>query len=597
MSVHYQISQAMQHVRAGRLAEAEQLRRAIMRDHPNLPALQNLRMMVAAAYNDRGIELRLKGAFEESNAMFDRSMNLLPENAHAHCNKGNSMRDLLRFDAAIAEYRRAIQIDPRLAPAHTNLGNAFSDLGQFDHAVAAYQKSLEINPDDALVLSHIANALRELGRLDAALAAVQKSIRLKPTLGKAFECLGNIHFDSKKFDEAIVAFKKAIELNPSSASAYSNLGSAMGASGKLREAVELCAKSVQLNPNHFLGFVSLGSALAELGRYKEASAAFERVIQLRPETADAHWNLSFIQLVHGDFERGWIEHEWRKKSRAPSRPRKFSEPEWAGENLDGRTILLFSEQGLGDTIQFVRYVPQVAARGGRVVLSCPPELIRLLKDFPGISRIPAGDDYSHFDCQCALMSLPKVFGTRLETIPAPIPYLNAPIEQKELWRTKLGDRGQTLRVGLAWAGHAKHSRDRWRSMKLEQLAPLAAIRGIRFYSLQIGDAARQAKTSPTGMELIDLTSDITDFADTAGLVDNLDLVISVDTASAHLAGAMGKPVWLLLPCVPDWRWLLDRTDSPWYPTMRIFRQSAMDDWSRPITEAAHALADFVSRKR
>jgi ADP-heptose:LPS heptosyltransferase len=223
-------------------------------------------------------------------------------------------------------------------------------------------------------------------------------------------------------------------------------------------------------------------------------------------------------------------------------------------------------------------------------------LIRLLSGFPGVSEIPAGDELPHFDCQSPLMSLPKIFGTRVETIPAPIPYLKAPAELAAAWREKLDRSEKKLRVGLVWAGHPKHGRDRWRSMKLQNLAPLAAIKGIQFYSLQKGDGVGRVANPPAGMELIDASADLGDFADTAGLVDNLDLVISVDTAAAHLAGGMGKPVWLLLPSVPDWRWMLNRTDSPWYPTMRIFRQSKLGDWEPPIARVVEALTELAARK-
>jgi hypothetical protein len=260
--------------------------------------------------------------------------------------------------------------------------------------------------------------------------------------------------------------------------------------------------------------------------------------------------------------------------------------------LNGRTILLHAEQGLGDTIQFGRYAPLVAERGGRVVISCPEELRQLLESLPGVARVTAEIEPGNFDCHCPLMSLPAVFGTRVETIPAPARYLQAPAPLTDSWRNRIGYE-VGMRVGLAWAGNPKHKRDRRRSISLAQLAPLSTAKGVRFYSLQKGDAAGQAATPPDGMRLIDFSAELRNLADAAGAVENLDLVISVDTATAHLSAALGKPTWVLVPFVPDWRWMLHRADSPWYPTMRLFRQRVPGDWNGLIGQITQALCELV----
>jgi hypothetical protein len=374
-----------------------------------------------------------------------------------------------------------------------------------------------------------------------------------------------------------------------------NLAMALGAAGKVEEAVNIAKTAVEMKSDYAEGFNTLGNLLADLGRYDDAAAAFGRAIQLRPDYAVAHWNLSLILLLRGDFEAGWAEHEWRRKTTVESHPREFEQPMWDGGDLHGRTILLHHEQGFGDMIQFIRYAPLVAERGGRVILSCPTELASLLREIPQIAEVHAGDDLPEFDCHCPILSLPAVFKTRVETIPAKTPYLKAPVESVDRWREILGAKDGKLRVGLAWAGNPRRRLDRRRSIRLEQLAPLSMVKGVRLYSLQKGQTPQTSTGVPAGLELIDLSSRLHDFAETAGAIENLDLVISVDTAVAHLAGAMGKPVWVLIGYVPASRWMLDRNDSPWYPTMRLFRQPAMDDWSTPIAQIAQALREMTDR--
>jgi len=298
-----------------------------------------------------------------------------------------------------------------------------------------------------------------------------------------------------------------------------------------------------------------------------------------------------LLLLQGDFKRGWQEHEWRWKCRDyPSPQRNFAQPLWDGSALERRTLLLHTEQGLGDAIQFIRYLPLVAQRGGKIIIECQAELRRLfqtmLEKCPIVVR---GDPLPAFDLHCPLLSLPLIFGTTLENIPQTVPYLHADAQDVKKWRERLDEHSPHLKMGLVWAGSPTNKNDRSRSIKLQSLAPLGQVPGVRLLSLQKGAAAAEAKTPPMGMELVDYTQELTDFADTAALIANLDLLISVDTAVVHLAGAMGKLVWTLLPFSPDWRWLLERENSPWYPTMRLFRQQVIGDWDNVITRVASAL--------
>jgi len=338
----------------------------------------------------------------------------------------------------------------------------------------------------------------------------------------------------------------------------------------------------------------LGIALNDKGQSDEAVAAYWQAVAIDPDLPASQWNLALALLVRGDFAQGWGKYEWRRKCAdiGCARP-DIIQQQWHGEPLEGRTILLHAEQGFGDTIQFMRYLPLVVQCGGRVIVECQSELQRLLKIMaPDIPIIARGQPLPDFDLQCPLLSVPKAMGTTLATIPAHVPYLRADAQDMQAWRNRLADHGHCMKVGLIWAGNPRHKNDRNRSMKLAHFAHLAQVQGVQFYNLQKGEAAAEAKTFPLGMALIDWTDELKDFADTAGLIANLDLVIAVDTAVAHLAGAMGKPVWTLLPFCPDWRWLRGREDSPWYPTMRLFRQPANGDWNSVMKRVAEALASF-----
>ncbi len=295
-------------------------------------------------------------------------------------------------------------------------------------------------------------------------------------------------------------------------------------------------------------------------------------------------------MLLGDLATGWKEFEWGRKSPRVTIPRQFTQPRWKGEELSGKTILLYAELGSGDTIQFIRYARMVAKRGGKAIVECQPGLETLLRSMTEIHQVfPEGHPLPPFDVQCPMMSLPLEFGTTLETIPADIPYLAPPPDRIAAWREKIGDHSDHQNVGLVWAGRPDHKNDRQRSMRLEQFAPLAEIKSIRFHSLQKGPAAAQADAPPPGMDLTNWTKDLHDFTETAALIANLDLLISVDTSVAHLAGAIGKPVWVLIPFVPDFRWMLNRNDTPWYPTLKLFRQKALRDWTGPIADVTRAL--------
>jgi hypothetical protein len=376
---------------------------------------------------------------------------------------------------------------------------------------------------------------------------------------------------------------------------HCDLGIALGAVGEFDEAIAACRQAIALKPDYAGAHNNLGVSLMAVGGLDEAVEAFRRAIALKPDLADAHNNLGMTLLQNGRFEEGWAEYEWRWKTRQhlAGGARRFEAPLWNGEAIGSRVILLHAEQGLGDTLQFCRYAPVVAATG-RTVLEVQPPLVRLLSGLRGVIEVVArGDALPSFDLQCPLLSLPRALGTTLDTIPAATPYLAADPALARVWRERLS-RLDGLRVGLVWAGGKKldpawAAADRRRSVALDTMAPLGDVAGVSFVSLQKGEPASQALNPPNGMAVYDSTADLHDFADTAALIDVLDLVISVDTAVAHLAGALGKPVWLVNRFDTDWRWLLNRDDSPWYPTLRQFRQRAPGDWHSVFLRVREAL--------
>ncbi len=464
--------------------------------------------------------------------------------------------------------------------------------GRLAEAEKIYRQVLAEQPNrpDALHLLGVIAA--QIGQTEAAIDLVQRAIAVNPAVAEYHNDLGNALRDKRQLDEAAAAFRQALRLKPDYVVAQNNLGNVLSDQGLLDEGIALYRRALRLKPDYAGAYNNLGKALRDKGLFDEAIAALRHALRLKPDYAEAHHNLSLILLLKGDFAEGWPEHEWRLRLKSVSPTRgEFVQPRWDGSALDGRKICLHPEQGIGDTIQFVRYVPVVANRGGKVILQCQPALCRLFASLAGIENVVgAGEPPPDCDVHCPLLSLPLVFGTRMETIPAAIPYLKADGELSRHWAGRLAD-SAGKKTGIVWAGSAGYANDRGRSLDLSLLGPLANVQGVRLYSLQKGQAARQLSYPPRGMELADHTAQLNDFADTAALIANLDLVISVDTAVAHLAGALGKLVWVLLPYSPDWRWLLDREDSPWYPTMRLFRQKSLGNWTEVIERVAQALGE------
>jgi tetratricopeptide (TPR) repeat protein len=489
--------------------------------------------------------------------------------------------------AHLARLRTAAALHANQPQCLFDLANALLAAGELAEAIGCYRQAVALRPDFAEAFNNLGVALRRSGAIDEAITAFGKALEAHLDYADAHNNLGIALCDKRDWNAAVACFRRAVTLRPDFADACGNLGNAQLGRGDVDSAIACLRRAVQLRPDSFGMHNNLANALLENGDFTAAMAECRQSLALKPDYAEAHLSLSLMLLLQGDWEHGWPEYEWRwlsKEHRSPTA--NFSQPRWQGEELGGRHILLHSEQALGDTLQMARYVPLVAARGGKVILACQPELAQLMRGIQDVDAVyHRRAALPNFDLHCPLLSLPGVFKTTPQTVPANVPYIRAAPELVEKWRKRL-EAESGKKVGLVWAGRPDHSRDRQRSIRLEQLADLA-MGGVCLISLQKGEAAWHAR--PPKMRLIDYTDELVDWSETAALVANLDLVITVDTAVAHLAGAMGKPVWVLMQFVPDWRWMLNRADSPWYPTMRLLRQKALADWRSPITHAAEAL--------
>jgi tetratricopeptide (TPR) repeat protein len=549
----------------------------------------------ADAHNNLGNILTNQGRLEEAAASYSRAIALRPDYAVVHSNLGNVLSGQEKLDEAIASYRRAIELQPDYAVAYLNLSNTLKKQNKLGEATAACRDALKYDPNYAEAYLNLANILMDQGKLTEAEATCAKAVALKPDMALFHYNLANILKGQGKLEQAIVEYSTSIRLNPKSFQAMLNMGNAFELQGNFDKAESAIFQALAVRPDYPEALLNLGNLRMLQGRHDDAEAAIGRAGELAPEMPGAHLNKGLHWLVRGRLADGWPEYEWRWQCpTAFPPPRGLPEPQWLGEELNGRAILLHCEQGIGDAIQFVRYAPLVAARGGKIFIECPPTLTRLFQNTANLGAIiTKGDPLPRFELQCPLMSLPLAFKNDLKSIPAAVPYLFPDPKLVETWGKKLKPSNGKRKIGLVWAGSPTFRNDLYRSMLVSKLKALASVKNADFYSLQKKSSSSPIDFSQAGIELIDLTADLNDFADTAALISHLDLVIGVDTAVVHLAGAMAKPVWLLVPFNPDWRWMLNRSDSPWYPTMRIFRQTKLGDWDSVMQRVSETLVRDV----
>jgi Flp pilus assembly protein TadD len=453
--------------------------------------------------------------------------------------------------------RRSMDADPSAAGPHYTLGRLFQAEGRLAEAEASYLRAIELAPGSAKSHNNLGCVQHMQGKLDLAVASYRRALAIDGSLPQASQNLATITSDPALAESAIAGYLRRLRENPDDARVHNDLG----------------------------------NVYRELGRHREARASFDAAVALDPEVAEAHLSRAHELLLCGDYAAGWKEHEWRWKVKGLGAPMPaFGQPLWDGTALPGKTLLLHAEQGLGDTIQFIRYAPLAAQRCGTVILECQPEIAGVLRPTPGLARVVArGEPLPAFDAHLPVMSLPRIFETTVDSIPWSGPYVRADPRRVEQWRGAL-EPGARLRIGLAWAGRPQNWDDRKRSIPLAEFAPLFGVAGLSFYSLQWGEGAGQIASLPAGMRIRDFGNAIRDFSEMAALIASLDLVISVCTSVSHLAGALGARTWLLAAYAADWRWLLERGDSPWYPSMRIFRQRRSGDWPGVMTRVAAELA-------
>jgi tetratricopeptide (TPR) repeat protein len=499
-----------------------------------------------------------------------------------------------RLQAAEQIYRQILAADPNHADAWHLLGVANAQAGNHERAVEYICRALALKPDWAEAQLNLGNASMAQGKLDEAVAAYRRALELRPDFVEAHNNLGNLLKEQGKLDQAAACYRRALELKPDFVEAHNNHANLLKEQGDLDEAVACYRRVLELKPDFAEAHNNLGVALKGQRKLDQALACYRRALELKPDFADAGWNHAFLSLLGGDFQRGWAEYHWLWKTE-PFARREFSQALWDGQPLDGRTILLHAEHGLGDAIQFIRYAPLVKQRGGTVIVQCPKLLLSLLTGCAGIERLVGrADPLPAFDVQAPLESLPAIFRTALEDIPAAVPYLFAEPDRVQRWRRELGGGG--FKIGIAWQGNRRFRSDRDRSIPLSCFEPLASLPGARLFSLQKGAAVEQLHDLAGRFPVTELSSRLDDFTDTAAVMMNLDLVVTSDTVIAHLAGALGVPVWVALSLVPDWRWLLDRSDSPWYPTMRLFRQDRRGDWQGAFRRIEVALGEQMARQ-
>jgi tetratricopeptide (TPR) repeat protein len=548
------------------------------------------------ALNNRGVTLHTMGRHGEALASFDRAIALQADYVDALCNRGNSLNALKRYDEALASYDCAIALRPNLVEAHCNRGNTLRELRRYEEALTSYDRALALLPTLVEAISNRGITLAELKRYDEALDAFARAIALRPNDAELFNKRGVILDQIKRPAESLADYDRALALRPDYTDALYNRGNALHDLKRFDEALACYDRLLPLRPNDGNTFNNRGKILKELNRYDEAFACSARALALLPENIVAHCNESLMRLLTGDFTRGFLEYEWRwKKADMAPAQRNFPQPLWLGEgDIAGKTILLHSEQGFGDAIHFCRYAPLVAARGARVILEVRPPLVQLMGSLAGPSQIVAsGGALPVFDIHCPLLSLPLAMGTRLDTVPAQVPYLSVAPDKAAEWGARLGAKTRP-RIGLAWSGNVIHERDKERSIGLRNFLRLLDI-DATFVSLHKEVGADDAGVLAERSDILHFGDALADYTDTGALISQLDLVVSVDTSVVHLAGALAKPVWILVTYVPDWRWMLEREDSPWYPTARLFRQTAAREWDSVLARVHAALREFVAR--
>jgi tetratricopeptide (TPR) repeat protein len=547
------------------------------------PAMQNtgLTQRIAAA-----IGHHRAGRLADAEAIYEEILQTSPDHIDSLHLSGVIAHQRGNYGVAIERIGRAIALTSNrpVAELHNNIGVAYRGAGQPEQAIAHFARALALKPDYAEAHANLGAGLKDLGQLEEAVRNCRRAVELSPKSPTSHYALGAIFQQQGALDAARACYQQALELKPDYAEAHTNLGAVLAALGDPGQALAHYRKVVAIKPNYPNAHYNLGQSLQQLARADEALSCYRQAQSLKPDYAEAHWNEALALLTLGDYPAGWQKYEWRWR-REDYRAPQLVEPSWDGSELAGRSILLHAEQGFGDTIQFARYAPLVKAKGASaVIVECQPTLVGLLRKLKGVDRAITREERTgvDFDCHAPMLSLPGLFGTTVDSIPETTPYLTADPLRSEVWRQRLGSR-PGLRVGLVWRGNRQNSQDEKRSTPPQLWASLCSLAGVRCVSLQVDATPGELDSLRAGRgDIVDFGAAMTDWAETAALVSVLDLVISVDTAVAHLAGALKKPVWVLLAYIAHWCWLTERSDSPWYRSARLYRQSESRAWDEVL---------------
>ena len=564
---------------AGRMAEAESGYRAILKERPDhVDALHYL-----------GVLLHQRGDNEDAAKLLDGALGLAPDVSACWSNRGLVATALGDLPHAVACYERALAIDPAFSNARNNLGTALQQQGRFDESIEQHKTLLARDPDFIDSRLNLGSTLASAKRYDEALAVYRETLARDPSNFHAHFGEGNALRELKRFEEAVASLQRALALRPDHFEANVNLGTTLGLFGKFVEAETQYRRALTLRDDPQI-HVCVGAAISSQGRFEGEEPHYRRALELAPDHADAQHNLALLELRRGNFKEGWALHEVRWRSSKYKAIQIPGVPEWRGEPLQGRTLLVVGEQGHGDMMQFARYMPVLAQMGATVDMRVPENIVELIQSVPGVHRAFAHGPTDHYDFWTPSMSVPHRLAEHVSGVLAETPYMSVSAERIGSWPARVTKLAGTRRkIGIVWAGSPTFGNDQFRSMPFAAWSPFAEVANAEWFSLQKGSAREQLSNSECALKPHDLTDDIHDFADTAALIEQLDLVITVDTSVAHLAGALGKPVWVLLPANYDWRWMLDRDDSPWYPHARLFKQTMLGDWTEPVARAKAAL--------
>jgi tetratricopeptide (TPR) repeat protein len=550
------------------------------------------------AWLGRGNAFTCLKCYDEAFAAYDKALALKPDLVGAWLGRGDAFTNFKRYDEAFADYDKALALKPDLVEAWLARGNVLYSLNRYDEAIVAFDKSLALKPDLAQAYLGRGNVFIDLKRYDEAFAAYDRALALNHDLAEAWLGRGHAFTGLKRYDEASTSYDKTLALKPDLAEAWLARGDSFNNHRRYDEAVADYDKALVLKPDLAEAWLGRGNVFKDLRRYDEALVAYAKAHALKPDLAEAQCNEGLIRLILGETENGWKKYEYRWDTKLMrGLKRNFSQPLWLGDSdIKSKTILIHAEQGLGDTLMACRYIPMLAAQGAKVIAEVQPPLMSLLKNLDGISLLIAkGETIPHFDVHCPIMSLPLAFKTTMQTIPAKVPYLVVPKDSIEKWRPKLN--GAEIKVGIAWAGNPNYPQDSDRSILLKNILPILGVKGARFFSLQKDLRHGDQEILAVNSEIVRLDQEINDFEDTAAIMMSLDLVISSDTSIVNLAGALSRPTWVVLSFNPDWRWLLDRSDSPWYPTARLFRQMDTGEWSTVIDDICVEIEKLVAAKK